>query len=133
MAKEVFSLRLAATDELIEKMKAYQGNVENVVNEVLWDQGGPLINQAIMQLLPRSGRTWKGKKKAAADAQPFTQKNENLSVTITTKYSYNYLYFPDDGSTTRKHAGQRHFMFGGAENEQGKIIDLCIARLTEDF
>jgi hypothetical protein len=132
MAKEVFSLRLAATDELIEKMKAYQGNVENVVNEVLWDQGGPLINQAIMQLLPRSGRTWKGKKKAAADAKPFVQRNDNLAVVIKT-YGYDYLYFPDDGSTTRKHAGQQHFMFQGAENEQEKIIDLCIARLTEDF
>lgn len=132
MAKEVFSLRLAATDELIEKMKAYQGNVENVVNEVLWDQGGPLINQAIMQLLPRSGRTWKGKKKAAADAKPFVQRNDNLAVVIKT-YGYDYLYFPDDGSTTRKHAGQQHFMFQGAENEQKKIIDLCIARLTEDF
>lgn len=132
MAEEVFSLRLAATDELIEKMAAYQGNVENVVNEVLWDHGGPLINQAIMQLLPRSGRTWKGKKKAAADAKPFVQRNENLSVVIKT-YGYDYLYFPDDGSTTRKHAGQQHFMFKGAENEQEKIIDLCIARLTEDF
>lgn len=133
MATDVFSIDVKAYDELCQKMQAYQGNAENVVNEVLWDQGGTLINQAIMRLLPRSGRTWSGKKKAAADAQPFTQKNENLSVTITTKYSYHYLYFPDDGSTTRKHAGQRHFMFQGAENEQEKIIDLCIARLTEDF
>lgn len=131
MANADFRIDAELFDSLIERMKEYQGNTEAVINEVLWEQGGELINEAIMLLLPRSGRNWSGKKKAAKDAAPFTQTNENLSVTVHTKYAYHYLYFPDDGSTTRKHVGNQQFMFRGAENEQGHIIDLCIAKLIE--
>ena len=129
----LFKLDAAEFNRLAEQIKEYQGDAENVINEVLWGEGGQRINEAIIELLPRSGRTWSGKKKAAKDAAPFTQKNDNLSVTIRTKSSYNYLYFPDDGSTTKKHEGNQQFMFRGAENEQERIIDLCIAKLINEF
>lgn len=131
MARADFQIDTALFDDLIERMKAFQGNTEEAINEVLWEQGGGLINEAIMLLLPRSGRRWAGKKKAAADAAPFTQANDNLSVTVKTKNAYHYLYFPDDGSTTQRHAGEQHFMLRGAENEQEQIINLCIAKLIE--
>lgn len=128
-----FKLDAAEFDRLTERIKEYQGDAESVINEVLWGDGGQIINAAIMELLPRSGRTWSGKKKAAKDAAPFTQENDNLSVTIRTKGAYQYLYFPDDGSTTKKHEGNQQFMFRGAENEQEHIIDLCIAELINEF
>lgn len=128
-----FKLDAAEFDRLTERIKEYQGDAENVINEVLWGEGGQFISDAIMELLPRSGRTWVGKKKAAKDAAPFTQENENLSVTVRTKSGYNYLYFPDDGSTTKKHEGNQQFMFRGAENEQERIIDLCIAKLINEL
>lgn len=129
MARATFSIDPALFDQLIERMKAYEGNTEEAINEVLWEKAGALINDAIIDLLPRSNRTWRGKKKAAKDAAPFSQLNENLSVTIRTKSGYNYLYFPDDGSNTIRHEGNQHFMFRGAENEQENIINLCIANL----
>lgn len=128
-----FKLDAAEFDRLTERIKEYQGDAENAINEVLWGEGGQRIHNAIMELLPSSGRTWSGKPAAARSAAPFTQENENLSVTIRTKGTYNYLYFPDDGSTTKKHEGNQQFMFRGAENEQERIIDLCIAKLTNEF
>lgn len=128
-----FKLDAAEFDRLTERIKEYQGDAENAINEVLWGEGAQLISAAIMELLPRSGRTWQGKKRAAKDAAPFSQENDNLSVIVRSKHGYNYLYFPDDGSNTKKHEGNQHFMFRGAENEQERIIDLCIAKLTNEF
>lgn len=129
MARATFSIDPALFEQLIERMKAFEGNTEEAINEVLWEKAGALINDAIIDLLPRSNRSWRGKKKAAKDAAPFSQLNENLSVTIRTKSVYNYLYFPDDGSRTIKHEGNQQFMYRGAENEQENIINLCIANL----
>ena len=56
-----------------------------------------------------------------------------LSVTIRTKNAYHYLYFPDDGSTTRRHHGGQEFMKRGAEKKQSKIIDRIMQGLTSKF
>lgn len=92
-----------------------------------------MITEAIMTLLPESGRKWKGKRKAAKQSAPFMQTNGELSVTVKTKNAYNYLYFPDDGTNTRRHHGEQYFMYGGAEIKQDEIIDRCIAKLIEKF
>lgn len=133
MARATFSLDTESYNKLFEAMKEFEGQAPRTVNEVLWNEGGPIINEAIKNLLPTSNRQWKGKRPAAKSAAPFTQENGELSVTIKTKSAYNYLYFPDDGTSTKKHAGEQYFMFGGAEAKQNEIIDLCIAKLIEKF
>lgn len=133
MAGASFVIDAESFERLQEVLRQTQDNAEQTINDVLWENGGQLINDSIMQLLPRSGRTWRGKKKSARDAAPFAQENENLAVTVKTKNAYHYLYFPDDGSNTRRHAGGQEFMFRGAENEQEHIIELCIAKLTENL
>lgn len=133
MARATFTLDTESYNKLFDLMKEFQGEAPKTVNDILWNEGGPIINEAIMNLLPVSGRDWKGKPKAAKHSAPFTQENAELSVTIKTKSTYNYLYFPDDGTSTRKHAGEKYFMFGGAEAKQEEIIDLCVASLIEKF
>lgn len=130
MARTKFTLDNEGFERLENALKGYEGNTEEKINEVLWNVGGSLIESEIIRLLPRSGRNWRGKKKAAKDAEPFVQDHENLSVTVRTKNAYHYLYFPDDGTNTRKHVGEQHFMFGGAENMQEEIIERCIVELT---
>lgn len=130
MARSSFSLEAEGYNKLCEVMKAYQGDTEQKINEVLWNEAGMMINDEIMNLLPASGRRWKGKKPAAKSSKPFIQENGNLSVTVKTKKAYNYLYFPDDGTNTRKHVGNQQFMLGGAENKQDEILERCIAKLT---
>lgn len=120
-------------EELQIKISRLKKEGENIVNETLHNEGAVLIKDEIMRLLPRSGRTWKGKGKAAADANSVEKiKNEtgNLNVVVGSTYKYHYLYFPDDGSNTLYHAGGLHFMKKAAENQTGSIINLCMERLT---
>lgn len=130
MANAILGMDVADFTRLAESLDEYAGSVGNIIDEVLWDEAGPRIAAEIKQLLPRSNRDWKGKKKAASKAAPFAQRNEMLAVTVHTKYAYHYLYFPDDGSNTRRHVGNQQFMLRGAENKQDEIINLCLTRLT---
>jgi hypothetical protein len=121
-------------EKLTKFMLEYQGYAVQHINDILWNEGATLIQESIQQLLPVSGRTWRGKKKAAKQAAPFTVTDKAaLAVEVGTKYAYHYLYFPDDGSTTRKHAGNQQFMLRGAEAQQERILELCVAKLVEEF
>lgn len=132
MASKWLSLDMDMFNRMEEAIKAYSGNAEEVINDVLWNEGGQLIRDEIVRLLPRSGRTWKGKKKAAKDTMPFSQFNDRSGeVLVKTKSAYGYLYFPNDGANTYRHEGGQDFMFRGAENQQEEIINRCITRLTE--
>lgn len=119
--------------ELAEAIENYPTFAGEVINDVLWNEGAPLIQESIMQLLPESGRKWRGKKPAAKRSAPFTQANGPLAVTVLSKSAYNYLYFPDDGSTTRNHVGNMQFMLRGAEDQQEEILSRCVVRLTQPF
>lgn len=135
MAMATFKLDAQQIETLQQAIQRYSGDAERTVNDVLHNEGGKLINDEIMRLLPQSGRTWKGKRTAAKHAKPFSQKNENLAVIVRTVSAYHYLYFPDDGTNTRRHVGYkgkpREFMYKGAENQTGEIIDRCINRLIQ--
>lgn len=135
MAGSQFQLDAKQVDRLQDAMSKYAGQAGRIVDEVLHNEGGKLISEEIMRLLPESGRTWAGKKPAAKQAKPFMQENGSLSVTVKTKPAYNYLYFPDDGTNTRRHIGYkgvpREFMRKSGERQADRIIDLCIARLTK--
>ena len=135
MAK--FTLDAKQHETLMRAMQLYGDQAGRTVDEVLHNVGAELIREEIMRLLPESGRTWKGKRTAAKYAQPFTQKNDSLAVTIKTRSAYHYLYFPDDGSNTRNHVGYkgkpREFMFHGADNQKNRIMDICINRLIEKW
>lgn len=133
MARTDFKLDSSQFERLQEAMQRYPGYAGREVDDVLHNEGGRLISEEIMRLLPASGRTWKGKKPAAKSTKPFTQTNEPLAVIIRTKTAYNYLYFPDDGTNTKHHIGYkgkpREFMKSGAENQAAKIMELCVNRL----
>ena len=132
-----FKLDARQHETLLRAMRLYGDHAGKTVDDVLHNEGGRLIQEEIMRLLPESGRDWKGKRTAAKRTQPFTQKNESLAVTIRTKSAYHYLYFPDDGTNTKRHVGYkgkpREFMFKGAENQTSRIMDLCINRLIEKW
>ena len=137
MASTTFELDARQFETLERAIQQYAGDAERTVNDVLHNEGGKLIREEIMRLLPESGRTWEGKRTAAKQSKPFTQKNENLAVTVRTVSAYHYLYFPDDGTNTKNHVGYkgkpREFMYKGAENQTSEIIDRCIDRLIKKW
>ena len=120
-------------EQLHQSMENFQGNTEKVINNVLHEEAAPLISDAVKRLMPRSGAKWKGKKAAAADANSLMNKKENLAITVKTKKAYQYLYFPDDGTNTRRHVGNQQFFRRGGESQTNEIINRCIKRLTNDF
>ena len=128
-----FELDTSELDRLQRTMAAYEGDVESAVNDVLHNDASQMLQQEITRLMPVSGRHWAGKKGSAKSSGSLRDEKSNLAVTIKTKTAYNYLYFPDDGSSTRRHAGNQRFFERGAENKQSQIIDRCIGRLMDGF
>lgn len=130
MARATMTLTDEGVDRFAEVLDNYHGYAGRAINDVLWNEAGPMIAESIMPLLPRSGRTWKGKKAPAASTNPFLIMKYTLAVSVKSKNAYHYLYFPDDGSSTRNHVGNQQFMLRGAEDRRDDIIERCIARLT---
>lgn len=124
-------------ENLQKAMREYQGNTENVVNDVLHNEAGQLIHDAVKKLIPVSGKDWKGKKQAASKANSLLIDTGNLSVTVRTKTAYNYLYFPDDGTNTRNHIGKngipQEFFKRGGESQTEEIVNRCINKLVNSF
>lgn len=131
----VFEIDSSGLEELTAYMDRYEGAAGRVIDEVLHGEGAEIIKDRIAQLIPESGRSWSGKAPAAAVAMPgkFSQDNESLAVTIAARGRYGYLYFPDDGSNTRKHAGGQHFFQSGGESAAADVIERCISHLVDDF
>ena len=135
MADKWFTSDFKEIEELQKRMEEYGAGSGQLVDSVLHREGAQDIKEKIAPLIPRSGRKWKGKGSAAADAMPrsFRQENGSLSVTIAARGKYGYLYFPDDGSNTRRHAGNLQFMRRGAEAAADKVIERCIKKLIDNF
>lgn len=118
-------------DEFTGMMSRYGDAAKKVINDTLHQEGAKEIKKEITRLLPASGRSWKGKGAPARSAMPakFSQDDDLLAVTIAARGKYHYLYFPDDGSNTKRHVGNKQFMHKGAEKAAPKIIDLCLGKL----
>lgn len=120
-------------DRLADAIAKFGDEAEQEINKYLHGKGGDKIGKSIHAYLPVSGRTWKGKKASAKSADPFRKTGGNLEVKVHTKNAYHYLYFPDDGSNTRRHYGDQRFMQRGAESVQSEIGSEIINKLINNF
>lgn len=120
-------------DAVQNMMEHYGETAERTINDVLHHEGAEEIQENIYRILPVSGRKWRKKHRAAVVARPLRHYDEMLAVTVVARGTYHYLYFPDDGSNTHRHVGNQQFMRRGAEASVGKIIDICVGKLTESF
>lgn len=126
-------INITEFDRLQNAMKEFQDNAETTINDVLHNQAGQLIQDSVRRLIPMSGRTWKGKKAPAKTSNSLRSINGNLEVTVKSTKRYQYLYFPDDGTNTRKHVGNQQFFRKGGEAVKDEIIERCINKLTNNF
>lgn len=132
---EFASIKAEEIDSLKELLDRFGEKSHKIVNEVLHsDEAAKAVEDNISVLLPCSNRHWKGKSAPASQTQPFRSDNsELLTLTVKTKKSHNYLYFPDDGSNTKNHQGNQHFMKRGADASVSTIAQLCAAQLINEF
>lgn len=127
------SINVQEFERLERALRSFPGNAEETINAVLHNEGGLLIQEAIQPLIPQSGKTWKGKRAPARVGNSLRSTNENLAVWVRSTKSYQYLYFPDDGSSTRRHVGNQQFFLRGAESVKSEVIDRCVGRLIQTF
>lgn len=126
-------LEIKDFERLQTAMKEFQGDTEETINDVLHNEASPLIQESIKNLIPVSGRKWKGKTPPAKTSKSLTDEKGNLAITVKTTKKYQYLYFPDDGTNTERHAGNKQFFKRGAEATQSEIVDRCVGRLVNNF
>lgn len=125
-------------DRLEEAMDAYGVGAGELVNEYLADEGCKRIAAHIPDLIHASGRKWKGKTTSATKA-PYTSvffgsiRRQDSTLVVKSNYRYNYLYFPDDGNNTKRHAGMQQFMLQGAEDQAEAITNDLVTRLAAAF
>lgn len=128
-----FKINVAEFEKLQDVMKGYQGDVETTINDVLHNEAASLIQDSIRRLIPVSGKKWKGKAPAAKTGNSLRNVTGNVSITVTTTKKYQYLYFPDDGTSTTRHAGDQQFFAKGGDAVTDEIIERCISKLTNNF
>ena len=109
----------------------YPAHAEEAINSVLHGEAGPVIYRSINPLIHPSGRTFKGHSVSATAAHwPEYRTGENLAVTVAANGTYRYLYFPDDGSNTKRHAGDQQFFRRGAEAVIPQLVERCVEAIT---
>lgn len=127
-----FTMDASVLEKVAQQLQSAGEDVEEAVNEVLHAKAGPRIAESISPLIHPSGRTFKGHTASASSSDwQVYDTAENLAVEVKTKSRFGYLYFPDDGSNTRRHAGEQHFMERGAEAAASDITELCIEAILK--
>lgn len=127
------SLNAEDFERLQKVLENFPGNSEEAINEVLHGEGGTLIQESIRRLIPESGKTWKGKAAPARSGKSLMLVPGNLSVTTKNTKRYQYLYFPNDGTNTRRHAGNQQFFPRGVEDVEREVVDRCIDNIINKF
>ena len=128
-----FDMDTKEVERLYKAIRNFPGEAEEAINDVFHNEAPPIVSEEIKRLMPTSGRMWSGKPKAAKGAKSLTDETANLSFTVKTTSKYHYLYFPDDGSNTKRHVGNQQFFQRGGEAKQSEIVDRCITRITKNF
>lgn len=127
------SIRAEDFERLQKALENFPGNSEKAINEVLHGEGGALIQESIRRLIPVSGKTWRGKAAPAKTGNSLMLVPGNLSVTTKSTKRYQYLYFPNDGTNTRRHVGNQQFFPQGVEDVEREVVDRCVDNIIQKF
>ena len=122
---------------LEDRFARFGAGYGNVIDKRLHGEGAHKIKQYIPGFINPSGRKWKGKAPSIAGnpaaGEKLAQDNEPMQVTIAARGRHGYLYFPDDGTNTRRHVGNQQFMLRGAERAAPEITEDLVSDLIEAF
>lgn len=134
MSGGVLGLDAADAEALATAISSYGERAEDAINGIMHASAGEIAYRRINPLIHPSGRTFRGHRASArASDWPRYDTSENLAVTVRTQGQFNYLYFPDDGSTTRRHAGGQRFFERGGELATPEIVEACLGALTKEW
>lgn len=132
----VIDIDTTGVTQVQERMAEYGQGAGRVIQGVYEDFAAKDIKENVLPLVHSSGRVFKGHRQGAKSAGPekvFRHNVNGLELVVRSQTKFGYLYFPDDGSNTKRHAGRQNFMGRGLEQSVPDIVDRCVARLTEEF
>lgn len=123
-------------EEIQQALETYGEGAGEVLKQVLYNEGSLEISERITDLLPVSGRKFRGHNfgaKASGATKVFTRWfPDPMTLEVKTRPpKFSYLYFPDTGTGHQPRV--QDFMGRGLEAATPKVIELCLARLTEDI
>lgn len=120
-------------EKLIQAAAKLQGDMEAAINEALKSsQVKNWMVNSITEFTPMSkAKIASWHPRHARGAKPYKETYENLSIIIKSKTAFNYLYFPDDGSNTKRHQGMQQFMLHGAEAVSDQVADEIVDKIVE--
>lgn len=131
---EIMFMTNSGYAEIALACEKYPENAERAINEVLHGEGGPIIYRSINPLIHASGRTFKGHRASATVSHwPEYHTEEPLAIEVAASSAYRYLYFPDDGSNTKRHAGNQRFFLRGGEAVIPRLTEMCLDAVTSAF
>ena len=129
-----FEMDTKEIERLHNAIRNFPGKAEESINDIFHNDAPPMVEETVKLLMPMSGRSWAGKIPAARTSKSLTKETDrNLSFAVKTTGKYHYLYFPDDGSNTRRHVGNQQFFKRGGEMRQHEIVDRCIVKIVDNF
>ncbi|MBS5114128.1 MAG: hypothetical protein KHY88_00245 [Erysipelotrichaceae bacterium] len=128
---DVIALEDKEIKELIKHIAQLPDRSEALINNYFKNYASSMTIESIMDILPSSGRTWKGKTKAAKNSNPFETDYPNLGFKVKSKSKYNYLVFPDLGIGTSKNNDPQEFMEKGLDIVHDEIIEGLLISLKE--
>lgn len=136
MSNSRFDVEYTGVEQITDAMERFGKGSGQIIQGVFDEFGGYEIADNIIPMIHSSGRTFKGHRigaRAAGADDVFQHTVSDLTLIVRSVGRFGYLYFPDDGSNTKRHAGNQQFMIKGAEKAAPKIIERCVAKLTEEF
>lgn len=124
----IYELKSKDIEELETAIKNYRENADRKITNYLHSTGYDILSLSIQNLIPVSNRHKKHARnqKALMDRE----KKSELEVTVGTVSNYHYLYFPDDGTNTKTHVGNKHFFLDGAVLKEPEIINDLLEELS---
>ena len=130
------SVTFDGVEQLGNRLRRFGEGAGQVIQGVYEDFAAKEIKSNILPLVHSSGRVFKGHRQGAKSAGPekvFGHRVNGLSLVVRTNAKFGYLYFPDDGTNTKRHAGRQNFMGRGLERSTNDIVERCIAALADEF
>lgn len=126
----IFTLQKDEIEELEKKIKKFPNVAESAINRYLREEGKKNLIEGIELFTPISDR----KKTHAKTSKPYTNVNGNLSVTIKSKKSFRYLYFPNAGAGTSKfNPKSMDYMEEGVESSYNRIINGLLREIEKEL
>lgn len=126
----MFKVDFSEVDRLQRAMQNFPGDTESTINDVLHNFAGDRAQEEIYKLMPVSS---KKRGAHAKGSKSLSNINGNLSVTVAARGKWHYLYFSDDGTSTRRHVGNQRFFERGGDAAQDEIVERCITKLIDNF